>query len=450
MFGLTIGSLRYRAGAYAASFVTLFLGAIILMTFAALLDTRTAGLDEATDLALIIMPSVVGGWGLLIVTFAVTSTLTMMVRQRATEMALLKSVGATPVQLGRLVVGEAAAVAVLAVALAVVPAVFTSGWLVSILKDSGQVAGDVPARFGPIALGVGFGVTLLAATLAAGFAARRTVRIRAGEALLAASVERPGLGWGRGIAGTLLLIGALNCAILTLAVLDPTKPESMAVAGEGAILSSIGLALLAPALLRGVLAVLGAPLRRLAGASGYLTAHNLRERAREMSGALAPIILFTGMATGTLYLQAIENQVVAGGATYAEADIIQTLNLVVVGMIAVFTAVLVVNTLIASTTHRRREFGQQRLAGSTPPQVLRMVGLESAIIAATAVLFGSVASVLTIVPYSLFKTDEVLPDVSIGIYLGVVGVAVLLTFGASLGSARRAIRVPAVRAAVAV
>jgi putative ABC transport system permease protein len=444
MLALTLGALRYRTASYAATFVTLFLGAVILMTFAALLDT--AGTSDA----LVIMPSVVGGWGLVIVTFAVTSTLTLVVRQRAAELALLKSVGATPRQLGRLVVGEAAAVAVVAAGLAVGPSIVTSGWLVSMLKDTGQVPADLVAGFGPAALGIGFGVTLLGATLAATLATWRTARSKARAALLAASIERPGLGWLRGTAGTLLLLAALNCAIVTLVVLDPAEPTSMAVAAEGAVLSSIGLALLAPALLRGVLAVLGPLLRLLTGASGYLTAHNLRERAREMSGALAPIILFTGMATGTLYMQAIENGVIEHGGDYEGADTVQTLNFVVVGMIALFTAVLVVNTLISTTVHRGREFGQQRLVGSTPPQVLRMVGLESAVIAGTAVLFGTLASALTIVPYSLFKNDEVLPDVTIGIYLGVVAVAVLLTFATSLGSARRVIRVPAVRAAVAV
>lgn len=450
MFALTLGSLRHRIGGYSATFITMFLGAIIVMTFASLVDTRTPGLDQNTLDSLIIMPSVVGGWGLVIVTFAVTSTLTLVVRQRNQEMALLKSIGATPAQIGRLIVGESAAVAVLASALAIVPAIFTGEWLLSLLKDTGQVADGVPHQFGPIAIGMGVGITVLAAMLAAGLATRRTVRIRAREAMLAASVETPKLGKVRVVAGIVALVGGLNCAVLTVTVLDAAKPESMAIAAEGAILSSIGLALLGPALLRAVLAAIGAPLRRFSGAGGYLTVHNIRERAKEMGGALAPIILFTGIATGTLYMQSIENDVIAATQTYEGADTVQTLNLVVVGMIAVFTAVLVVNTLIATTTYRRREFGQQRLAGSTPRQLLRMVGLESTVIATTAVLFGSLAAVVTIVPYSILKTDEVLPDTSIAVYLGIVALAGLLTFGASIGSARRTIRTPAIRAVGAV
>ena len=44
---------------------------------------------------LITIASVVGGWGLILVVFAVASTLTLSVRQRGAEMALLKNVGAT-------------------------------------------------------------------------------------------------------------------------------------------------------------------------------------------------------------------------------------------------------------------------------------------------------------------------------------------------------------------
>ncbi|MFC9253815.1 FtsX-like permease family protein [Amycolatopsis thailandensis] len=54
------------------------------------------------------MASVVGGWGMVIVLFATLSTLSLLIRQRAPELALLKGAGATPSQIGRMIVGEAA------------------------------------------------------------------------------------------------------------------------------------------------------------------------------------------------------------------------------------------------------------------------------------------------------------------------------------------------------
>ncbi|HEX6342367.1 ABC transporter permease [Umezawaea sp.] len=53
-------------------------------------------------------------------------------------------------------------------------------------------------------------------------------------------------------------------------------------------------------------------------------------------------------------------------------------------VIAGYAAITVINTLVSSMTARRREFGLQRLAGSTRGQVLRMAGSEAAIPAPAA------------------------------------------------------------------
>src|SRR5690349_7550917 len=136
MFALAIGSLRRRAGAFTASFLALFLGSTIIMAFASMLDTAASGgaTGEARS-TLVVMANVVGGWGLLLVVFAVTSTLTLSVRQRASEIALLKSVGATPAQLSRMIVGEAAVLAVAAALLAIVPGMLAGRGVLGLLHD---------------------------------------------------------------------------------------------------------------------------------------------------------------------------------------------------------------------------------------------------------------------------------------------------------------------------
>src|SRR5690242_7351779 len=124
MFALALRSLRYRVGAFAASFLNVFLGAAILMAFASLFDTAGgAGVSTVDRKSMTTMAWVIGGWGALIVAFGVAATLSLAVRQRATEMALLKSLGATPGQIGRLVVGEAAVVSAVA-AVAAIPLAF--------------------------------------------------------------------------------------------------------------------------------------------------------------------------------------------------------------------------------------------------------------------------------------------------------------------------------------
>ncbi|UMP04942.1 FtsX-like permease family protein [Amycolatopsis sp. EV170708-02-1] len=439
---LAFSSLRRRPTGFVASFVAMFFGATILMTFASLLDTRAAA-DPETAKTLLIMASVVGGWGLVIVLFATLSTLSLLIRQRIPEMALLKSAGATPSQIGRMIVGEAAVVAVVAAATAVVPSVFAGRWLVALLGDTGRIPAGLEARFGAIAVSMGTGITLLAALAAATVAARQVAGRGTMEAIREAGIDTRPTGRLRMIGAVIVLATGLGCGVLTMTVFTGAEPALMAIGGQGAILAAIGFALLSPALLGPIAAVLAAPLRR-AGVCGHLTAAHLRVRGRQLGGVLVPIILFTGIATGTLYMQAIENS--AGTAPATIANSIETLNYVVVGMIALFAAVMLVNTVVAAIVGRRREFGQQRLIGSTPSQVLRLVGTEGTVLVAVGILFGSLSAAVTVVPYSVAKTGSPVPDETIGVYLAVVAIAVILTLGSHVGAAVKAMRTPAIQA----
>ncbi|MEV0718817.1 FtsX-like permease family protein [Asanoa sp. NPDC050611] len=445
MVTLALRTLRHRTGGFLATFAATFLGATILMAFASLLDTAAAGVDSATAETLILMASVAGGWCLLIVAFAVTSTLTLAVRQRDREVALLRSVGATPAQVGRMVVVESALVAV-AAAVVAIPAGFGLGRLLfTLLVRTEQVPASVPYRFGYIAAGIGVAVTVLGALIGALVAVRRTAKLGAREALAGDEPRR--MGWKRVTAGWLLVAGGVNCGLLTVLLFSGHGVDAMQTAGQASILVSAGLALLSPALIRGMTAVLARPLARLGGASGYLTVANLRRRSHQLGGALMPVILFTGISVGTLVMQSVENRAadVPGIPASAERNI-ETLNLVVVGMLALFAAIMLVNTLVAATTYRRREFGQQRLTGATPAQVRRMVGAEAAVLAVTGVLFGSLASLATILPYTIARTDRLVPDAPALIWPAIAVAAVVLTLAASVGAARRALRTPAVEA----
>lgn len=450
MFALAIRSLRHRTGAFAASFLAMFLGSAIIMAFASMLDTAEAG--GATGTArdtLTIMANVVGGWGLLLSVFAVASTLTLAVRQRAAEIALLKSVGATPAQLGRMITGEAAGLAVAAALLGIVPAMLLGRGLLGLLHGTGQVPSSIGYSFGPVALSTGIGITLVSAVAAAMIAARRTTRARVAESMTDAAIGDGRLSRKRIVFAVLFLAAAAWEGLLTITVMDGKGSDAMATSGQADIFAAIGLALLSPVIMRGATAVAAGPLRAL-GSAGELAASTMRRRASALASAVTPIILFVGTAVGTLFLQATENAAMddAGLAKTAEQKSIETLNFVVIGMVVLFTAIMLVNTLIAAIAHRRREFGQIRLAGATPGQVLAAVGLESAVLTATGVLCGTVASVFTIVPFGLARRDSATPDGSVWTYLGVVALAAVLTGVTAHGAARRAVRVPAVEAAL--
>ncbi|KDN75845.1 hypothetical protein DF19_20070 [Streptomyces olindensis] len=50
------------------------------------------------------------------------------------------------------------------------------------------------------------------------------------------------------------------------------------------------------------------------------------------------------------------------------------------------------------------------------------------------------------VPFTVVRTDAVLPDQVFGVWLAVAGVAATVTLGTALATARRVLRTPAVRA----
>lgn len=62
---------------------------------------------------------------------------------------------------------------------------------------------------------------------------------------------------------------------------------------------------------------------------------------------------------------------------------------IMVIMIAGYAAITVVNTLASSMTGRRREFGLQRLAGSTRTQVRQMVSLEGVMVELSGIVLGT-------------------------------------------------------------
>jgi putative ABC transport system permease protein len=434
MISVALRSVRHRPGGFVATFLSAFLGASLLMAFASLID-GAAGADTASAESMITTAGVGGGWCLVIVVFAVTSTLSLSIRQRAEQMGLLRRIGATGPQLRRMVVGEAAVVALAASVAAMPVGVALGGVLLRLLQNTGQVAEGVDGRFGAVTWGVGFGVTLGGSIVAAVAAIRRTAKPGSAAA-------RPR---ARRIAAVLFLLAGVNCAVLTATLMDGKGVDAMQTAGQAGIWAAIGVALLAPELLRLVTGVLGGVVSR-SGAAGELAVLGVRTRARQLAGAVMPVVLFTGIATGTVYMQAVEDDASRGLLQPDYAQDVKTLNYVVVGMITLFVAVMLVNTLIAATTARRREFAQQRLAGSTRGQLAAMVALEGLLVTVTGVLGGSFAALFTNLPFSSARIGRIWPDQTPLAYAVVVAIAITLTGAAMLGTTRRATREPAVAA----
>ncbi|MEU2322878.1 FtsX-like permease family protein [Streptomyces althioticus] len=431
MLVLALRSVRQRPGRFLATLLSAFLGAAIVMAFNSLHDTAGApDVDAVSSETLRTAAGVVGGYGTLLVFFAVASALTVNVRQRAAELELLRCSGATPGQIRRMVVGEAVAMALVGTAAAVLPALLGGRLLVALFQDTGQVAASVDHSFGAVALSSGAGVTLVASAGAALLALRRVTRGRRRTAR-----RRSWPAWAALAAGAV--------AASSTFAFSATDEMLMAFPAQGAILLSVGFALMAPRLLNGVLGRLA-----LGGASGWLAVRNLRRRAGELSGILMALILFTAVSTATLTMQAVESDEVAASGMVKSVDAknLETLNYTVVGIIVVFVCVMLVNSLYAATTYRGREFGQQRLAGATPGQVLGVVGVEGLVLTVVGLLFGALAALAGIVPFTVVRSDAVLPGQLAGVWAAVATLGAAATVGTSLFTARRVLRTPAVRA----
>jgi putative ABC transport system permease protein len=123
----------------------------------------------------------------------------------------------------------------------------------------------------------------------------------------------------------------------------------------------------------------------------------------------------------------------AVSAAFADRQQTQaSVNYLLVGMIMLYTAISVVNTLVMATAQRRREFGLQRLTGSTRGQVIRMMSVEAILVAGIGIVLGTIVAAATLVPFSLVVSDSPLPSGPPWIYLAVIGVATLMAVVATV------------------
>jgi putative ABC transport system permease protein len=446
MLVVSLSNLRHRRAAYLASFLNLLLGGAILTGFASLYETGSApGLSKDDRSALQTMALVIGGWGALIIAFGTAATLSLAVRQRENEIALLKAAGALPRQIRRMIMIETATL-LAAAAIPATPAGMAVGRVVlATLKSTHQVSNGVGYTFGSTTLVIGLGDVAVAALAAAIVAGRRAANQSTAASLVSAATEDARMSRKRKIAAVVLILLGLDDAVMTATLMKNEGYGTMEIAGQACVLTGIGLALLAPALVRIAGAVLG-PLMRRSG--GYLAEAELRRHSRQAAGVLMPVILFVALANGALYQQFIQDDANHAQHLAPSADDkgVQTLSFLVVGMIALFAAVVVANIAVASTLHRRREFGQRRLIGDTPGEVRRSLGWEACAIVAAGLVFGTLAALVGVIPFSYAKTGDLMPHQGLGVFLGVAASVTALTLAACLGAARRALSVPALAA----
>ncbi|MFC9295836.1 FtsX-like permease family protein [Streptomyces sp. NPDC057011] len=276
--------------------------ALVLTGAARAMDRQLSGAQEV----LAGIGGSFGGVAALVAVFTAAGTVALSVGQRSREYALLRAVGATPRQIRRTVATEALLIAPAAGTLGCLPGIALAAWWFGELKAKGAIPAPVELTVSWIPLVTAIGTALVAALLAGWTAARRPARIRPGQALAAAAVERLRPGWIRTPLGLAALAGGSACAGLAAT----GTGEDAANAALGVVmLFMLAVALLGPLIARACAAVLGLPLRA-AGAAGSLAAANSRTHARRLASAITPIVLAMAFSSTLVFLHTSQDRAV--------------------------------------------------------------------------------------------------------------------------------------------
>ncbi|MGI5413610.1 ABC transporter permease [Streptomyces chartreusis] len=248
-----------------------------------------------------------GGIAATVAVFTASGTVALSVAQRAREFALLRAVGATPRQIRRAVAAEAVLVAPLAGLLGCLPGIGLAHWWFGQLKDRGAIPDAVDLQVSWIPLVVAVGTGLLTA-LGAGWAAgRRPSKIKPGQALAEASVER----LRPGVIRILLGLGALVGGGFLTVVAARSAGDDAANAALGVVmLFMLAVALLGPLVARLCAALFGLALSA-GDASASLAAANSRTNARRLASAITPIVLAMAFASTLVFMHTSESHVAA-------------------------------------------------------------------------------------------------------------------------------------------
>ncbi len=237
---------------------------------------------EVFSIALLVFAAV----ALLVGSFLIFNTFTIVLAGRLRELALLRAVGASRGQLFGSVLGEAALVGAVGGALGAGFGLLVARGLQAVLGTIGiELPGDqlvvLPRTVG-VAIAVGAVITLLAALVPA----RRAVSIPPVAALSEVAVAAPsGRGWIRNVLGALLLVAGV--VALTATLLGDAGPTIL---GVGAVALFLGVAAMSALIVRPLARLLGGPSAAL-GVSGELARANATRNPRRTAATASALMI---------------------------------------------------------------------------------------------------------------------------------------------------------------
>lgn len=225
---------------------------------------------------------------LLVGSFIIFNTFSIIVAQRGREMALLRAIGAKRGQVVRSVLFEAVLVGVAASVIGFIAGVLLAGALKAALAAFGL---DIPASQITIPTNaviwsfvVGMGVTVVAAV----FPAIRASRIPPIAALQRVGADQSAGSWKRTAAG---LVVTLLGIFFVVSGLFGDSDSGLQSVGLGAFIIFIGVAILGPIIARPISSVLGWPIRGVKGITGLLAEENAKRNPKRTSATAAALMI---------------------------------------------------------------------------------------------------------------------------------------------------------------
>jgi putative ABC transport system permease protein len=236
---------------------------------------------------------VFSGVAVLVATFSIHNTLSIVVAQRTRESALLRAVGASRGQLLGSVALEATAVGLAASLAGLVGGVAIASGLKAVFDAFGGALPDGGLRFTGVNAVVSLVVGVLAMLLAGVSPAVKASRTPPLAALRETALERTSAGRARAIAGAALMAAGIALVLLAVAGVG-----GVGAAAAGAALTVLGMTVIGPLVARPVSRVVGLPLARLRGVTGAMARQNAMRNPRRVSGSAAALTI--GVAVVTL------------------------------------------------------------------------------------------------------------------------------------------------------
>jgi putative ABC transport system permease protein len=225
---------------------------------------------------------------LLVGTFIIYNTFSIVIAQRTRDLAMLRAVGAGRGQVVRSVLLEASAVGAAACAVGLILGVGMSFGLRRLLEQFGL---DIPS--GPTIVSAGTVLTSVIVGIVVTLASALAPALRAGKvapiaALRDVAIDRSHLSVARIATGLTVTIGGVGVAAAGISVAGKPGLQLLLI---GAITTVLGVFVLGPVVARPVLRGFGGAARATSGSVGHLAQENARRNPKRTSATAAALMI---------------------------------------------------------------------------------------------------------------------------------------------------------------